>query len=68
MASSGTQVRDVQIEAECPCAPERGAEHECLWEGVIDALIDPEDGVNGMDARWTCPCCGCDHTKPEGTW
>ena len=68
MASSGQYVRDVLIYAECPCDSDDGYEHDCDWHGMVDARIDPEDHVNGMDAVWTCPNCGCERETKEGAW
>ncbi|GAA4176367.1 hypothetical protein [Gryllotalpicola koreensis] len=68
MSTSGAQVKDVWIYVECDCDPANGREHTCDWHGGVDATIDPEDPLNGMDAVWKCPACGCEHEEPEGTW
>ena len=62
--TSGTLQRWVFIWASCVC----DEEHTCGWSGGIDAVIDPEDTLNGYDAVWECPCCGCEWVQKEGTW
>jgi len=59
--TSGQYVRWIVIDAEC-------ATEDCGWHGETDATIDPEDRVNGMDAVWTCPNCGCERETKEGAW
>jgi len=59
--TSGVFVRDVFIYAEC-------GDEDCGWHGCTDAVIDPEDRINGMNAQWRCPCCGRHNETDEKDW
>jgi len=54
-------IRWVLIRGKC-------ADENCGFSGPVDASIDPEDRLNGMDAVWKCPFCRHENTSKEGTW